>query len=706
MTKKLYINQEFLLFLELLTQVKKIENIQKLSYRLQIPRRKMYYHLSDLNSFLNANMISPIIRKQDVLEITSEQQLFLKDIIENRNAVDYIYKPRERQCIIALNILSEHRPVYLQDIMYFLNISRNTAIADIKVVKNLLTQANNLVIIQSERGKGYHVIISEFERRKIMYYLVSQLTDYKANLTSGYIGRVLWEYNPLLLKNKVDRDLLQQMTQAFPKIDKILGKSLTFKDKKVFRAIVFLVLYRMTANYQVTWDREEQKVLQQFVEYQAATAFFEQLNLILAAELPQDERYFITVLLLSARKDVDQHNKSDKFIKIREVVLLMIEKFELYSGVHFDNKEILKEHLITHVKALFYRNRYGIVFENMLTETVMERYPDVYRITRECSNCLEEYLEIVLTDAEIAYLAVHFGSQLIENTKPVYKKKMLLVSNLGIGMSGMFFQQIQQLLPEMDIVSMATSEETQLSPPEIDFCVTTETAYHHPYGQTIHVSAILTESDIWRLFSICKNDMSNKNYPKIERKLKRVFKQHGIQVEQITPDLVEDIFSTLHDIDNTEKKQETQNLNTYFTSETLFTCHTITDLDEAIDILGQPLLESGKIKKLYLDKIKEYVETNPLSLSIAPGCLLLHHHYKNGSIDSGISMLYIKDGYRFKYKDANNRQEEVMLYVLFLVATAESMEHVPIIFSIDQALKNGLMKDIIEQKNLDVIHTY
>ncbi|MGL5041953.1 MAG: hypothetical protein ACRC6X_02470 [Culicoidibacterales bacterium] len=113
------------------------------------------------------------------------------------------------------------------------------------------------------------------------------------------------------------------------------------------------------------------------------------------------------------------------------------------------------------------------------------------------------------------------------------------------------------------------------------------------------------------------------------------------------------------------------------------------------------LLQANYVNESYLEKVTEALVENPLAMSIAPGCLLLHHHFKYGSYQKGASVVYLPQGYPLK-----KGKDVVLIYLLFLVATAEDMSHVPIIFSVDTALKNGLLGAVQKANSVAVIENF
>lgn len=694
MATKLYINQQFLEFIEVLSTLSKIENMQQISYQLSIPRRRMYYYLADLNHFLKANQIREIKRVDESLQITAQQRQFLRQISSRRHEVEYVYRPKERQLIVAINILVEGHQIYLSDIMKALRISRNTALADIKAVRYLIRKINELIIIQSNKARGYYVMGTELERRKLVYHLVSKLTVYKPNLTSGYVDRILWKYEPSLIVGQQTRDLFRAIDGVLPKLSEVLGKSLSFKDQKIVRATCFLLVQRMQRKIEITWSAEESYILEQFVEYKASQQIIDQLNIVLSCHIERSESYFITVILLGAHKDVDAHNKSDNFAEIQKVACLMIDHVELYSGVYFEHKQALQEQLVTHIKALFYRNKYGIAVENTMTQQIQEHYPDIYRITQDCSKYLLQYLGLNLTSGEVAYLAAHFGGQLIAYANQKYQPRIVLVTNCGVGFKEMFYQQIQQILPNFDIVATISSEETIKCKETIDFCITTETNYTFPQGQTLVVSIILTTSDIWRLFSICKKDVSDAKYPKIAKRLGKVFKKYALDETKLTPECIHDIFATLHDVHESSGGHDVKNLAHYLPQDHIFVCDRVGNPAEIVDILAAPLLDKQIISAAYSEKLKEQFQMTPLSLKIADDCLLLYHHYKYGSFEPAISLLYVEEGCLFSSM-LNGVRQNITVHTFFCIATSYTMQHIPIIMSVDTALKNNKIIELL-----------
>jgi len=93
--------------------------------------------------------------------------------------------------------------------------------------------------------------------------------------------------------------------------------------------------------------------------------------------------------------------------------------------------------MLIHLKPAYYRIKYGLKVENPLTETIKQKYSEIYEITKKVIRHLESFTGREASEKEVAYLAMHFGGWMRrEGSQPPPRKKALIVCGNGISLPG------------------------------------------------------------------------------------------------------------------------------------------------------------------------------------------------------------------------------------------------------------------------------
>ncbi|TNY48100.1 PRD domain-containing protein, partial [Streptococcus pyogenes] len=88
-------------------------------------------------------------------------------------------------------------------------------------------------------------------------------------------------------------------------------------------------------------------------------------------------------------------------------------------------------------------------------------YVELFAMTQSCGTILEQDLTISLTDDDIAYLTIQLGGELLHNNTEQEKTILVIVSDDGIGIQKLLFNQCQRYLANGQIEAVFTTEQNQ-----------------------------------------------------------------------------------------------------------------------------------------------------------------------------------------------------------------------------------------------------
>ncbi len=215
----------------------------------------------------------------------------------------------------------------------------------------------------------------------------------------------------------------------------------------------------------------------------------------------------LATLLLSYRKDSDNHLESQDYADMKRVLIAFIDQIEQHYNLVFQQKDELVKRILTHCKALIYRKEFGILSSNPLTEHIKEKYREIFEITKATIPILEKAWSIDLIEDDIAYLAIHIGGSL-QRKDPKTKRPLTLslVCDEGVGLQRLFLSQCSHYLPDCKIEAVLTSEQFQSikDSSSTDLVVTTVDGLDCSFP-VLQVQPILTDSDIFRLTRFVRN---------------------------------------------------------------------------------------------------------------------------------------------------------------------------------------------------------
>lgn len=205
--------------------------------------------------------------------------------------------------------------------------------------------------------------------------------------------------------------------------------------------------------------------------------------------------------------------------------------------------------------------------------------------------------------------------------------------------------------------------------------------YIHMTGQTIYVGAVLSEEDKKRLFNIKKNP--DKIMERRDKLRKLLYNSSSNEVSNEA--LVDQIELLYADRERVFTHSELVTLSDFNQGELFLECQKITTFSDVIESLAKPMLDRKWIQAEYMHRIEQDVYELHQRLFLFRGVLLLHTDYRNGSFQSGISMLYVEEPFFIE-------GEAVQLFIL--LATEERMTHVPLLFELDALLNSSFLANI------------
>ncbi|MBM7590311.1 BglG family transcription antiterminator [Brevibacillus fulvus] len=658
--------------------------LRDLTEKLQISRRTVYYDLEKINYWLTQNQLDPVQYVRTVgFYVTDKTKRALPAMLSEVDKGQYYFSAKERRAWLGICLLSATQPLFLQDLMDKIGVSRGTTNTELNVVKQELRSAQ--LIVQFNNKQGYTVVGNELDKRKMLLQYWSRILsmEWKAADSAQKVS-VLCR---LMERSDFLQITVEQATKIYEQIESCEQQlGIQFTDEMIdhFALSLVIICNRLRHDCCVKVDEDKKAVLRNAAEYEAARAIGEALSDMFAIRLTDDECCYLTINLLGAkRNDVnDEGNSSIEIHHLRRIIRLMVSDFEKQAYVFFQNRTAIEEQMLIHIKPAYYRIKYGLEIENPLTETIKQTYPEIFKITRKVAAHLESYTGRKASEHEIAYLAIYFGGWMKEQgSKPIQRKRALVVCGNGISTSRILQSQLESLFSAVDVVAAISLREYETHSYEVDFVVSTTPLPKRGLPVFV-VSPILSDSEKEKLLSQVNALFSEQNKSNHSVKtILDIIKRHAQILDEKS--LQEELTQYFQGGPQLIKEIRKPMLAELLTEEMIQLKSEVSDWREAIRLAAAPLLQQQFIEQSYIEAMIESVQEMGPYIVIAPKIAIPHARPEQGVKRLGMSMLRLERGVSF----AEDGSRDVN--VLIVLAAVDNETHLRALAQLSSMLSEG-----------------
>lgn len=673
---------------------------QEIMEKFKISKRTAYYDIEKINGWLEENKLPRVEHVRSAgFHLKKETAKEIPERLHNMPKWHYEYSPKERKAWLALYLMAKSQPLYLENLMEKVRVSRNTVIEDLKDLKKELQ--NFEVDMQFERAAGYQVKGKEEDKRKVIVYYLQQL-----------LPKQSWESLLLqlpILFNEQHEEMDPFIFEKMKAIKEIAIESerklnIRYTDDFLNSLTLRLLLFgkRLTSGKEIVVDPIEKEVLSKTVEYRAAQEIAVKLSKLFDTVFPEDEVFYITKHLLSSRvqfaDSLFEKNSVHLMKVLADTVAHMVSDFQRYACIVFENRHEVEKSLFLHLKSAYYRVLYGLEADSQLANSIQEKYPDTFHITKKIISHLQSITGKEVNDEEIALIAIHFGGWLEKmGKKPVSRKSVLLVCNNGIGTSRLLQHQLEGLFSTVDIVGCVSLRDFENNSYEVDFVIST-IPLEEKGTPVFVVSPILTEIEK-------------------EKLLKKVNAFIGVQpvkahsIEALLS--IIDNHADIHDRENLQKelreylyphpgysrKEEKPNLSSLLKVQHIQTVERVPDWRKAIQLAAAPLLENRFIETEYVKAMIDVLDETGPYVVVSPLVAIPHARPQDGVHRLGMSLLQLKNSISFSERGTHP------VKLLIVLAAVDGDSHLKALGQLTKILNDKRLKEqLIEAESAEKIY--
>ncbi|WP_223593905.1 BglG family transcription antiterminator [Neobacillus bataviensis] len=675
--------------------------VKELTEKFHISRRTIYYDIEKINVWLKEHSFPPINHVRSAgFHLDEETAAQIPERLCMLTTWQYEYSAKERKAWLAIYLMTRDTPLFLEDLMEKTRVSRNTTIDDIKGLKEELERFE--LKIEFERKLGYVILGKEDDKRKaIVYYLQHVLSDQGWQAILAKLPSILNQDDQFDL---FDYENLKAVQKIVAESEEELNIQFTdeFLDSLAFRLLMFSK--RLSQGKNVLIDPIEKDVLKDTTQYQAARNISQKLADLFEIEFPEDEIFYITKHLLGSRiqvsEDINQDNSSSNSLTINKVVADMVSDFQKYACVFFKDRKEIEKNLLLHIRPAFYRVKYGLELESGMTETIKEKYQDIFLLTKKVIIHLEKVVGKEVNDNETALIAMHFGGWMKRTgATPAIRKKALIVCPNGVGTSRLLQNQLEGLFSTIDIIGCVSLRDYKHNQYDTDFIIST-IPLEEKEKPIFVVSPILTEAEKESLLkkvnaqmeSPAKHTTSAEAIMNIIKKYADVYNEESLQKE-----LKQYLYKPAAVSIETEKPL----LMDLLKKENIQIIEDVKDWQEAILVASQPLKNVQAITDNYIEAMIQTIRKMGPYIVISPKVAIPHARPEDGVNRLGMSLLKLTKSVPFSEKGTHDVQ------LIIVLAAIDGDTHLKALSQLTNMLSNESTKqEIIKAESSEEIFQY
>ena len=396
----------------------------------------------------------------------------------------------------------------------------------------------------------------------------------------------------------------------------------------------------------------------------------------------ENERNYLKTLI--NKFEVDEEVSLLNWSASQLLTLQLIRYVEKNTGLTFSKEEPqLQDSLYRHVEGLLDRMRYNIQIVNPLKEMIQTKYSNVYELIKSFSPYIFRATGKEITDDKIAFLTIHFSTMIsVLNQNESYEYKAVVICNHGLATGNLLAENLKELFP-INVVAVLSSRELYLIEKfDIDLIFAT-IPIEFPGRPVLVVEPIIKMSTQYEIQRFLEENIQLRrkidrqtDYTEFFQSMLAIIEESG---GTLTPNLYEKIEIAFRKNNLMINKKEIQPMiKDILTAQHILIHKEVSDWQEAIKVVAEPLLKEEVITENYIDAMINTVKEYGLYIVIGEHIALAHARPTDDSKKLGLSVATLKNPVNFGHEDHDP------VNIIFCLSAIDNYSHL------------NIMKNLIE----------
>lgn len=614
---------------------------------LGMQKRNILTDIDKINDSLVLNNFPPITFKEGKLSplTTSEDELLQASL---PRLEDYYFQD-ERPDLIILYILLSSDYVSISHLESFLHISRNSVLSDLKEVRTKLRPFS--VELLYTRQNGYFLVGETLALKRLLERTINQTLAFSS-------GKWLLTY---VLKELTFDDASQKITNILHTLAS--QYRLSFISEKS-RELTYLLTFLNAKPFSPAGTI--QQIYHELGDYYPFTSLLEEFYCYYP-NLERENDFIITRLIGCIQGDLHHFYQEEVYLIMEEIINSVL----VNTGLTLKDSLDLRKNLYSHLLPAYYRIRYDVEMVNPLKEQIKEDYASLFYLVKRSLLPLARRLKKAISDDEVAYFTIHFGSKL-ERPAKLEKNQLVALSVCPNGVSSSLILQseLNGLFPQIQFIEIHQLGDLAFLDASTYDLVFSTVAFQSEKPVYITQPLMGAVEKMLLKKTVCEDFNLPISNPVTVNELLDIISKHTTitDKEGLTRDLSQYIIGN-----HLKKELGGKGLLDLLKKEFIQQCQEVANWQEAIRLAAQPLLKENIIEERYIDGMIASVNELGAYIVLAPKVAVPHASPDKGANALGISLLKLEKPVSFDIKEEGDEEKDVQL--IFALAAIDSSSH-------------------------------
>ncbi|MGX6979298.1 BglG family transcription antiterminator [Vagococcus elongatus] len=356
------------------------------------------------------------------------------------------------------------------------------------------------------RNQGFKLIGPEQDIRSLFLFTVTNYISVENQITQD--SRISTR-NETILDSFFFPDEKASLIQLAELSEAAMNNNICENDYNLLLLYLMIIIIRIRNGF--ISGEEENKQIEESIEFQYAVLLKFHIENKFDINVPKNELYYLTRILMSTRKQVNviAYSKENKVIS--QFILLVSKRL----NIDLTNDQELTRNLHTHLRPAINRMKQGIPFSNPLLDHIKNDYTEVYLSVLIAIDDLEKMENIYFDSNEIGYICLHIIAA-INRPENINSLKTALICKEGLSIEQFLKNIIESYFKEIEIIKVYRTNSLA----ELDFqnynLIINSSQFNLDIPNMVSITPSFTDEDFSKLkhfitFTKIENEV-NKNY--------------------------------------------------------------------------------------------------------------------------------------------------------------------------------------------------
>lgn len=470
--------------------------VSKIAEEMNISKRTVFREMDAVDSLVTE--LGMTLKKKTrlgfKLEVTQAQLEAFNHLKSGQ--VNHEYTMDQRQHFITIELLKSREPKKFYYFSKQLEVSEATISYDMDKIEPWFEKRH--ITLVRKPGYGVYLDGKESQFRKAIVDFLYENYEHQDIVS-------LLKNSENMVESVIDKDILIKIVTILKQYENALEQRLT--DQSYMGLVIHLAIavQRITRGESVLMNQEILSQLQRDVNYEIASAIGDSVEEAFDIKFPKDELGYITMHLKGAKLKtgalVDQNDMILTNFELSRLAVKMMTTFKNQSGYDLSDDEKLLVGLISHLRPAVTRMKLDLDIRNPLLDKIKEMYPEIFHMTGEACQIIEEEYRVKVPESEVGYLAMHFGAAIERRRKTQSLERKIrtgVVCTSGIGTSSLLHSKLSKIFPKIALIGQFSKEDImsgQIKNEDVDLLVST-ISLDYCECPVMVVNPLLLEEDI------------------------------------------------------------------------------------------------------------------------------------------------------------------------------------------------------------------